>query len=57
VARAEPDRDRGFGPADLARRWWAGDAKRVPLKESSQKLLVEVEHSFVVEVQHDRALH
>jgi hypothetical protein len=54
-ARAEADGDRGFHPAGLARRARAGDAKRVTLDESGQELFLKVEHSFVVEVQHDRA--
>ena len=55
LARTEADGDRGFHPAGLARRRWAGNAKRVTLDESGQDLFLEVEHSFVVEVQHDRA--
>jgi hypothetical protein len=56
LTRTEADGDRGFRPAGLARRPWAGDAKRVTLDESGQNLLVEVEHAFVVELQHHRAV-
>jgi hypothetical protein len=56
VARTEADGDRGFRPAGLAGRPWAGDAKRVTLTESGQDLLVEVEHSIVVELQQHRAV-
>jgi hypothetical protein len=56
LARTEHDRDRGFGPAGLTRRQWPRDAKRVTLDESGQDLLVEVEHSFVVELQQHRAV-
>jgi hypothetical protein len=56
LARTEADGDRGFHPAGLARRRWARDAKRVALDESGQDLFVQVDHSFVVELQHHRAL-
>jgi hypothetical protein len=50
LARAERDRDRGFGPAGFARRRWARDAKHLTLKESGEELFVEVEHSIVVKL-------
>jgi hypothetical protein len=55
-ARAEDDGDCGFGPAGLARRQWARDAKRVTIDESGQNLFPEIEYSFVVELQHHRAV-